>query len=232
MAREAIRPRRRDLTALDEMPRRPDPQRARRQWRRSRRPQDSRATAAPATAPAPRREIRAARGSARCDARSQTCRLVTGLVPRRCRIAADTSATVTSSRHQRVRLALALIVAVTRAIPRHHHVVFRPRAVALRIGRAEDATTGVPTAPPRCNGPVSPETSSDAARASAMMSGMVVAGASRAAPFDASTTARRSPLRPAPTARSNAARGRREETPQSRRTAQATSACWATPRRD
>src|SRR5687767_1706185 len=60
------------------------------------------------------------------------------------------------------------------------------------------ATSGVPTAPPMCSGPVSPEISTRARRAMAKRSVIDVAGASSAAPFEARVTSSANDCSPGP----------------------------------
>src|SRR4051812_27886456 len=70
----------------------------------------------------------------------------------------------------------------------------------LRLGSVgpKMLTVGVPTAVAMCNGPVSPDTTSAASRATATMSVIVVGGASDADPDDAATTSRASASSPGP----------------------------------
>ena len=80
----------------------------------------------------------------------------------------------------------------------------------LRCGRVgpNRLTIGVPTAAATCVGPVSPDTISDAPRASATRSAIVVGGVSAAAPSDAATTARASASSPGPQSTTDARRCR------------------------
>ena len=182
MPREAVRPRRRHLAALLEMPGRPDPQRLSQQAADRQAQATTRGVGvASHRTPDRRTRSRAGRGS-RASRRVTSAALRPALRhvalgetrgPRR----ASTSSTVMSSRHQRRAVHRRLMVARARAEARDGHVERRPRAVASRIGRAINADDRRARAAARCSGPVSPETTSEAAPSSVSSSPSDVAGA-------------------------------------------------------
>ena len=161
----AVRPRRRHLAALLEMPRRPDAQATRLpprstapsvklRRRRLRQPQRGQR----------RRRTRVRtryRASARARSAIASAHRGEPARPSRCWIAAVTSATVTPSRHHVDWLALALVVAGARRRSATPDIGWPTtgRCAAGRSGRTR-APTGVPTAAAMCSGPVSPDTTS------------------------------------------------------------------------